>query len=375
MPRVLEVSRLKFLDDFFFVFPTVGPTTARHPTAAMAKQGEGDARWVVKERSDGTNVNGWHWSDKNVSAWAHSRIKELIAPERVSVAAKSGEHDGCKVDEIKKVEGDATLYNRKGVLKVLYDLKVSGKWSSLHEEKDDRTHGEFKFELFDEDPEVVVTIDTKSKGEVKYKSLIAKALEPVVLEKSRVFIKELHAGAGMAMDGVSVPAPKPKSQETKVTDFLRSGMDQEPKREPEKKDEGLGCLKLSERFICSTMDIYQALTDKPRLEAITRSKAVSNPVPDGELNLMNGTVIGKYKNVTPGASISLSSWKLKSWDVATKPATCEIKTTEDENCTKLAVVLNGVPNKYRTETEGFWRTQIFQAIKIVMGYRSAAGLF
>lgn len=27
----------------------------------------------------------------------------------------------------------ATLYNRKGVLKVLYDLKISGKWSSLQQ--------------------------------------------------------------------------------------------------------------------------------------------------------------------------------------------------------------------------------------------------
>lgn len=27
----------------------------------MAKWGEGDARWIVNEREDGTNINGWHW--------------------------------------------------------------------------------------------------------------------------------------------------------------------------------------------------------------------------------------------------------------------------------------------------------------------------
>ena len=26
----------------------------------MAKLGEGDARWIVDERADGANVNGWH---------------------------------------------------------------------------------------------------------------------------------------------------------------------------------------------------------------------------------------------------------------------------------------------------------------------------
>jgi|TARA_B100000683_G_scaffold120943_3_gene118930 hypothetical protein len=27
----------------------------------MAKWGEGDSRWIVDERRDGTNINGWHW--------------------------------------------------------------------------------------------------------------------------------------------------------------------------------------------------------------------------------------------------------------------------------------------------------------------------
>lgn len=35
------------------------PTEA--PTEDMAKWGEGDARWIVNEREDGTNINGWHW--------------------------------------------------------------------------------------------------------------------------------------------------------------------------------------------------------------------------------------------------------------------------------------------------------------------------
>ncbi|KAK2092531.1 hypothetical protein P7K49_029059 [Saguinus oedipus] len=29
--------------------------------AAMAKWGQGDPRWIVEEREDGTNVNNWHW--------------------------------------------------------------------------------------------------------------------------------------------------------------------------------------------------------------------------------------------------------------------------------------------------------------------------
>lgn len=29
--------------------------------SAMAKWGQGDPRWIVEERADGTNVNNWHW--------------------------------------------------------------------------------------------------------------------------------------------------------------------------------------------------------------------------------------------------------------------------------------------------------------------------
>ena len=31
----------------------------------MAKLGEGDPRWIVSDRPDGTNINGWHWEETN----------------------------------------------------------------------------------------------------------------------------------------------------------------------------------------------------------------------------------------------------------------------------------------------------------------------
>ena len=46
----------------------------------MAKVGEGDERWIVKEREDGTNVNGWHWKETNLTGWSQSRLKELLGP-------------------------------------------------------------------------------------------------------------------------------------------------------------------------------------------------------------------------------------------------------------------------------------------------------
>ena len=41
----------------------------------MAKWGEGDPRWIVEERPDATNVNNWHWTERNADKWSKEKIK------------------------------------------------------------------------------------------------------------------------------------------------------------------------------------------------------------------------------------------------------------------------------------------------------------
>ena len=54
---------------------------ARPIRGVMAKVGEGDERWIVKERADGQNCNNWHWTTKDVSG--HTK-KVLRAVPRAS---------------------------------------------------------------------------------------------------------------------------------------------------------------------------------------------------------------------------------------------------------------------------------------------------
>ncbi len=44
----------------------------------MARIGEGDERWIVQDREDGTNVNSWHWAERDVLPWAKRRLQELL---------------------------------------------------------------------------------------------------------------------------------------------------------------------------------------------------------------------------------------------------------------------------------------------------------
>lgn len=331
----------------------------------MALRGEGDPRWVVREREDGRNVNSWHWEDKDVTSWAKERIKQLITPESC-LCSYNG--TAVSVKSVDTVEGDATLYNRKGVLKVLYDLKVVGNWTTLHAEEEQRTHGEFRFELFDEDPDVLVCIDQKApQQDGAAKNCFAKKVTPLIKKACVVFIKELHDGAGQQVDGLE-KAKKTKQSETKVTDYLRTGMDQ---KVTVKKQSNVSNLILKDVFTCSAMDMYLAFTDVRRLEAITRAKAVSEATAGGNVKLMNGEVTGRYKRLEEAKKIEMD-WKLGCWGEDAHAGVATIGIDEEDGKTEVSVVVSGVPKALLSKTEGFWRVQIFQAMKVVMGWGSAS---
>lgn len=44
----------------------------------MAKWEEKDPRWLVTERTDGHNVNSWHWQEVNRFEWSRQRLTELL---------------------------------------------------------------------------------------------------------------------------------------------------------------------------------------------------------------------------------------------------------------------------------------------------------
>lgn len=89
----------------------------------MAKWGEGDPRWIVEERPDATNVNNWHWTERNASPWSQERIKELF--QNVNIECEGAD---IKIKEVEKCEGEASANNRKGKLIFFYEWNLVLKW-------------------------------------------------------------------------------------------------------------------------------------------------------------------------------------------------------------------------------------------------------
>ncbi|XP_053445517.1 activator of 90 kDa heat shock protein ATPase homolog 2-like isoform X1 [Nycticebus coucang] len=66
----------------------------------MAKWGQGDPRWIVEEREYGTNVNNWHWTERDATTWSKGKLQELL----VGIAVEN-EAGCCEISELKQVEG------------------------------------------------------------------------------------------------------------------------------------------------------------------------------------------------------------------------------------------------------------------------------
>lgn len=332
----------------------------------MAKQGEGDPRWVVRERQDGRNVNGWHWEDKDVTSWAETRLKQLITYETCRAEIPE---PGVHVVSLDSVDGDATLYNRKGVLKVLYDLKLAGKWSSRHTNEDERTTGSFRIELFDDEPEIICTIDDKSKkSDNSFRQSFQTKISPVISQHCRTFIAELYKGADQFIDGMTVQSKADNAKKTVTSSRTHISSSKPSSNNSVSSPDD---ILIEEAFVCSASDWMRVFTDVPRLSALTRSKAVIDAKPGGRWEIMNGTASGTFQSIETEA-ITLN-WKLRSWGDQASHAAVSLAVTEPEKGrTKATIRIAGFPKGKESETEGFWRIQILQAMRVLFGWGDAS---
>ena len=110
-------------------------------------------RWIVEERPDATNVNNWHWTEKNADAWSKAKIKvkepqsvqlkhvcpspqELFENHVIEVPSVGN----VILEEVEKIEGEARANNRKGKLIFFYEWEIAVKWKGHANGKDTEVH-------------------------------------------------------------------------------------------------------------------------------------------------------------------------------------------------------------------------------------------
>lgn len=344
-------------------------TRRRSAGKPMAKVGEGDARWIVSERSDGTNVHGWHWQEKDAMAWSRARLETLLVGLCV---------DDVRTTEVLKCEGEAYVNKRKGKIIPGYELEVEIGYASREGSK-----GKVRFpyvadENADEDPEVLVLPSSDGDIDERAKASALKGLVPKMLAAMRVFVKEMAAGG----PGGEGPDPKPEAGAAAALD--EKAETGEPKAAPKAAEtrsdktaplsQTNHTIKMTENFYCRPRDICECLMDVGRVQHFTQSRASGLNGSTGNFEMFDGNVHGETIEYVPGEKI-VQKWRFRSWpDEHYSVVTITFREPEPGNCF-VHLVQTNVPecDKFGNETvmdttENGWKNLIFGRIRQVFGF-------
>eukprot|EP00124_Ichthyophonus_hoferi_P003062 Ihof_evm3s243 gene=Ihof_evmTU3s243 len=288
----------------------------------MAKWGEGDPRWIVEEREDATNVNNWHWTEKNCTPWSKKCLGELFGQE-IFLTDLLGK---VATDNV-VVTGEATTNNRKGKLIFFYELTVKFDWKATTPGGDVIEGSVEVPNLSDEfEPdEMDVRVSVKKENEIgrKLKELMRKKGAEVVKQKIATYLKDLkieYSKDIIKPTHKAVESNKGMSRSASVTSDqgILQQASQGVQIVPTKKDStakaavSTSTIEDTMDFKCSKEDAYKVLTEPARVQAWAQSQVNFDTKVGGAWSLFGGNVQGKFVELVPYEKIAMT-WREQSW--------------------------------------------------------------
>ncbi|QDZ22826.1 activator of heat shock protein ATPase [Chloropicon primus] len=349
----------------------------------MAKVGEGDARWIVSDREDGTNVNAWHWQETDVLSWSQKRITEEFLRLNLNEDPRGDFKITVRGEEV-RAEGEAYVNTRKGKLIVGYEMKVSVPFTASREGKD-AVEGKVEFpyvgdENADEDAELTVNMGSGQDRDVAD----AAKREILTLHKKKLvgamndFVKVLSKGGpALEKQGPGGASPKGTTAAEAAAPKPSSAPAEKPKEKPKPKpssDLRGKSVELKEEFYCRPSDLYECYMDPGRVQAYTRSEARIVPKAGEEFSLFGGSITGKQVEIVPNERI-VQLWRNSSWPQGVLSRVEITFSSPSEGKTVMKLKQTGIPeeddygnaNTVDVTLQG-WRMQIWGRVRQCFGY-------
>jgi len=348
----------------------------------MAKWGEGDPRWIVEERPDATNVNNWHWTEKNADAWSKKKLETLL----VNLIIEDPKVGNVVIEEIEKCEGEARANNRKGKLIFFYEWEMVLKWKGHANDKELEITGKVTIPNLSEEHDDMKDVDIdieviegKSSPEGHLlKEMMRKGLGAKTLrEKLQNYVDALRTEYSQ---DILLPA-KGKNEEKKPVPqtAVKSKTTTNSKSVNTSKMKSLSIdgklevsdIELEETFKCTGMELYNALTQPEMIQVFTQNpvKMAGDAKAGVGFELLGGSINGTFISLTPYTKIC-QSWRLNSWPAGHfSEVVMKINQTKDE--TKFSLVQKGVPVTELEHTKQGWQRYYFHAIKQAFGFGSS----
>lgn len=299
-------------------------TIPSHSTVTMARMGEGDKRWIVEDRPDGTNVHNWHWAETDCMEWARNFFDKNLAGKTIL----NGEGNlYIRINKVEKLEGEAYVNVRKGKIIPGYELNLAISWEGEAKDSEGKTllkaDGSIDLpyisvENADEDPEIKITVkDDGPVGKTLKEAFLARG-KSFVLEQVRSFVTAMGRG-GPAKEELEVKKVGKKtanasSGATTTENAAAATVVAEKKEAPkkEKKKEGFKTITMTEKFSCRARDLFEILIDENRWKGFTMSNARISKEVGGEFSIFDGAVTGTNVELQEGKLI-VQKWRFGSW--------------------------------------------------------------
>lgn len=337
----------------------------------------GEPQWIVTNREDGTNVNGWHWVEKDCFHWIEGRVGEKIP------GAVLGD-TGVTIDATgTTVTGEATANNRRGKTIFLYELKVTSKWHKAPATEGDKAiEGTITFPYIGDDNEdekwdVEVRCTNKSvvgskvagDTEFEVRKQAAPLLEKLIrecLDGMKEHFSANHKACGNTSPSSSVAPP--------VSDYTQQQKPAEKKPEKSEKPATSAAgyagahVEMTEKFNTSNpKEIYDLILDEGRMSVVAGKAKIERTI-GGKFSLFDGAVTGVIVELVSGKKI-VEKWRFSSWE-KDHYSLVTITLAEKSGKTVLTLKQDGVPPDDLVRTQQGWKTNIWERMKVIFGYGS-----
>eukprot|EP00850_Spirogloea_muscicola_P020928 SM000231S07475 [mRNA] locus=s231:58602:60797:+ [translate_table: standard] len=389
----------------------------------MARLGEGDGRWIVQERADGTNVHQWHWAERDCLPWARARLAQLLAGAPV-LAGEGGLW--LRIARLDELDGDAYVNIRKGKIIPGYELRMRLAWEGEARDGQGQTlaradgAAELPYiadENAGEDPEVKVSVSDSGEVGARLREAMLSRGKEIIHAAVATFVSEIAAGgpakaeleAGTAPSGSGEravsKAPTPaEDMGAKVVAPMAATAAKgvaKPAATADKQDvrggKGEHAISLTERFhcrdpvrgsgaaqtegcsdrgqaSCRAEDIYDVLLDERRWMAFTQSTAKIDRKAGGTFSLFDGSVTGVNQRLEQN-KLLMQKWRFSNWPDGQYSTVCMTFDEIEPGVTIVKLSQTNIPEEDRfgnsnvlEVTERGWRDLIFHRIRAVFGY-------
>lgn len=334
----------------------------------MAKLGEGDPRWLVQERADGANVNNWHWTELDCSAWAKDRLTSLL-----KTIDETKDDCAFKIT-VESVTGEASVNTRKGKVLFFYELEAKLKYEANF--KDDSKTYEGKIHIpyigdenADGEYEIKINADGSSANDEKMKQILKTHGYAVIKEKVMQFLRELREEKGpknlkptpTSPPPVAQPAAKPTTQATSSVTTKETSRSSVEIKNLDTKIKLRGPLG----------EVFSCFLDPNRVSAFTQSPTVLSSAPGSPFSLYGGAITGETLEVVNNTKI-VQKWRMNDWpDNHFSQVTMKFETSKDG--TTVQLIQTGIPVDSFERVRAGWDEKFWRRMKMMFGWGSLYG--